>query len=56
VPPTPQAFAAAFEAIPANGRPPLPETRRKAESFSIERQIDRMQALYESLRRPARIA
>jgi 1,2-diacylglycerol 3-alpha-glucosyltransferase len=56
VPPTPQAFAAAFGAIPAHGRPPLPETRRKAESFSIERQIDGMQALYESLRRPARIA
>jgi glycosyltransferase involved in cell wall biosynthesis len=55
VPPTPEAFAGAFAAIPEAGAP-SPEARRKAESFSIDRQIDRMQALYESLRQPARIA
>jgi glycosyltransferase involved in cell wall biosynthesis len=56
VPPTTQAFAAALAAVPRDRRFALPEAQRKAESFSIERQIDRIQALYESLRRPARIA
>ncbi|HMF29588.1 MAG TPA: glycosyltransferase [Candidatus Cybelea sp.] len=55
VPPAPQAFAAALAAIPLGGLA-LTEARRTAESFSIERQIDRMQALYASLGRPARIA
>jgi glycosyltransferase involved in cell wall biosynthesis len=56
VPPAPEAFAAAFAAVLVAGRQSRPETRRKAESFSIERQVERMEALYESLREPARIA
>ncbi len=56
VPPTPQAFADALAAIPPSGGRRLARARHTAESFSIERQLDRMQALYESLQRPARIA
>jgi glycosyltransferase involved in cell wall biosynthesis len=55
VPPAPEAFAAALAVIPA-GRPASAAARHKAESFSIDRQLDRMQDLYASLRRPARIA
>ncbi|HLX26607.1 MAG TPA: glycosyltransferase [Candidatus Cybelea sp.] len=55
VPPAPEAFAAALKAIPPRGRFTL-QARRKAESFSLDRQIDRIQALYGSLRRPACIA
>jgi 1,2-diacylglycerol 3-alpha-glucosyltransferase len=55
VAPTAQAFGEAFRtAAGTNGRPR--EARAAALRFSIERQIERMQALYESLLRPARIA
>ncbi len=56
VAPTPEAFANAFHTILAENRPGARETRSAALRFSIERQVDRMQALYESLVRPARIA
>lgn len=55
VPPAPEAFAAALAVIPA-GPPASAAARHKAESFSIDRQLDRMQDLYASLGRPARIA
>ena len=55
VPAAPEAFAAALAVIPA-GRPASAAARDKAESFSIDRQLDRMEDLYSSLRRPARIA
>jgi glycosyltransferase involved in cell wall biosynthesis len=56
VAPSPQAFADALQAIPAEGRLERAGARRRAESFSVDRQLDLIQALYESLRRPARIA
>lgn len=56
VAPSPEAFGAALKAIPREGRPEPAGARRRAESFSVERQLNRMEMLYESLRRPARIA
>ncbi len=55
VDPTAEAFAEAFHAM-TNGSPDAQEARAAALPFSIERQLDRMQTLYESLVRPARIA
>ena len=56
VAPSAEAFSAALRAIPPEGRLERAGARRRAESFSVDRQLDLMQALYESLRRPARIA
>jgi glycosyltransferase involved in cell wall biosynthesis len=56
VPPLSQAFAAAFAAIPPAGGFSVSTVRRKAEAFSLERQTDRILALYQSLRQPAWIA
>ena len=57
VPSTAQAFAQAFGRV---GNVPDPAraavAREAAKRFSIEEQIDRTLALYESLVRPARIA
>jgi 1,2-diacylglycerol 3-alpha-glucosyltransferase len=55
VPPTPEAFAAAFVGAPA---PPeiARAARHAAQRFSIDIQLDRMLGLYESLVQPARIA
>jgi len=55
VQPTAHAFAEALAAIPAEAGE-HPARARRADTFSIAHQTDRMQALYESLRRPARIA
>jgi glycosyltransferase involved in cell wall biosynthesis len=57
VPPEAGAFAAAFKAVPSEPDPhSATAARDAAERFSIERQISRTLALYESLTRPARIA
>lgn len=56
VPPAPGPFAEALAAIPPAGGFSLSKARRKAESFSLERQIDRIEGLYGSLLRPACIA
>ncbi|HEY6450653.1 MAG TPA: glycosyltransferase [Candidatus Cybelea sp.] len=56
VDPTMEAFAEAFQPVPNWGLSHAREARTAALAFSIERQVDRMQALYESLVRPARIA
>ncbi len=56
VAPTPEAFAAALRRVSLGTRPEAAEARRVALRFSIERQVDRMQTLYENLVRPARIA
>lgn len=56
IPPTPEAFAEAFRRMAATDPPDAREPRRAALQFSIGLQIDRMEALYESLVRPARIA
>ncbi|MFY9737630.1 MAG: glycosyltransferase, partial [Candidatus Cybelea sp.] len=57
VPSTAQAFAYAFGRVGSVSEPPrAAEARRAAERFSIQEQIDRTLALYESLLRPARIA
>jgi 1,2-diacylglycerol 3-alpha-glucosyltransferase len=55
VPPNAGAFAAAFRSLPL-ARGPDPKARRAALSFAVERQIDHMQILYESLLKQARIA
>ena len=56
VDPTAEAFAEAFQPMANGSRSDAREARTAALAFSIERQVDRMQALYESLVRPARIA
>ena len=56
VAPTPEAFAAALRRVSPGNRPEAAEARQAALRFSIERQVDRIQALYESLVRPVRIA
>jgi 1,2-diacylglycerol 3-alpha-glucosyltransferase len=56
VPPTAESFAQAFRGVAAGFRQSDRTARRAALRFSIEGQIDGMQALYESLIRPARIA
>lgn len=56
VPPTADAFARAFTGIPPRTESHALAMRREAERFSIDRQIDGMQALYESLIGAARIA
>ncbi len=56
VDPTTEAFAEAFQPPPNGSRSDAREARTAALAFSIERQVDRMQAIYESLVRPARIA
>lgn len=56
VPATTEAFAAALAAIPPAARFAPTKARRRADSFSLERQVDRIVALYGSLRRPACIA
>lgn len=53
---TPAAFAEAFAGIPSRTESRAAATRQAAEPFSIGRQIDCMQALYQSLVRPAAIA
>jgi 1,2-diacylglycerol 3-alpha-glucosyltransferase len=53
---TPAAFAQAFAGIPLRADSRALTTRRAAERFSIDRQIDSMQAIYQSLVSPARIA
>jgi 1,2-diacylglycerol 3-alpha-glucosyltransferase len=55
VPPTAGAFAAAFARLLPAPEPDL-VARRAALRFAIERQIDRMEVLYESLLRQVRIA
>jgi len=53
IPATAGAFAAAFLAIPAVADPAFAaRARRAATRFEIDAQIDRMEALYESLLRP----
>jgi 1,2-diacylglycerol 3-alpha-glucosyltransferase len=55
VAPTPEAFARAFRSL--GEHPGQPDAaRRAAERFSLETQTDRTLALYDSLRKPARIA
>jgi len=57
VSPTPQAFASAFSDVsPELAAAGAAAARAAAAPFSIEVQIDRMEGLYESLVRPARIA
>ena len=56
VSPTAQGFAQAFRTIPFGSRPDAAKARGVASLFSIERQVDCMQALYASLVQPARIA
>jgi glycosyltransferase involved in cell wall biosynthesis len=57
VPPTAQAFADAFTLVPSLPEPArAAAARQAAKRFSIQDQIDRTLALYESLIRPARIA
>jgi glycosyltransferase involved in cell wall biosynthesis len=57
VPPTAQAFADAFAQVPSLPEPArAAAARQAAKRFSIQDQIDRTLALYESLIRPARIA
>lgn len=57
VAPTPEAFARAFLAV-RRGRDPQAAVlaKKAAERFSVDGQLDRILALYESLVRPARIA
>lgn len=57
VPPTPEAFGAALDAVVFGGSPESAAAARAAATrFSLETQLDRTLALYESLSRPARIA
>ncbi len=56
VDPTPEAFAEAFQTMANGSRSDGREARSASLAFSIERQVDRMQALYESLVSAARIA
>jgi 1,2-diacylglycerol 3-alpha-glucosyltransferase len=56
VSPTAEAFADALRDISTRSHPDAGEARRVASRFSIERQVDRMQSLYQNLLRPARIA
>ena len=57
VPPTPAAFARAFSAVPVErDAEAAAQARSAAQRFSVDRQIDRMLAVYGSLVRPARIA
>jgi hypothetical protein len=57
IPPTPQAFARAFLEVPdRRDTQAIALAKKAAERFSIDGQLDRMIALYESLLRPARIA
>jgi 1,2-diacylglycerol 3-alpha-glucosyltransferase len=56
VSPTAEAFAEALRGVAAGRRRDDRAARRAALQFSIEGQIEGMQALYESLIRPARIA
>jgi 1,2-diacylglycerol 3-alpha-glucosyltransferase len=55
IPATSGAFAAAFGSVPPAAEPD-PTARRAALRFTIDRQIDCMETLYESLVREARIA
>src|SRR5579863_2831778 len=45
VAPSAPAFAAAFTTIPRGGLRTFPEARRRGEAFSLDRQLDRMEAL-----------
>ncbi len=55
--PSPEAFAAAFRAVRVPADPTLADAARVvAERFSLERHVDRMVTIYESLVRPARSA
>jgi glycosyltransferase involved in cell wall biosynthesis len=56
VPSTPGAFAEAFRTIPASAARRSQDARAAALRFSIDVQVDRMERLYESLRRIARTA
>jgi 1,2-diacylglycerol 3-alpha-glucosyltransferase len=56
VPPSADAFADAFRRVPAGGNPDAAAARRAALRFSIDVQTERMESLYSSLIRPARIA
>lgn len=56
VPPAPEALAAAVQAVVTEESPVASTAKRVALSFSIDLQIERMQALYESLLHEARIA
>jgi glycosyltransferase involved in cell wall biosynthesis len=55
IPPEPEAFGRAFARVGA-APPAADEARRAAQRFSIDAQIDSMEALYASLIAPARIA
>lgn len=53
----PEAFAAAFRRVPRPRRNDAADAaRRRAETFSLDRHVDGVVALYESLARPARSA
>jgi len=56
VPSLPEAFAAAFADVTNEPYAGVETARSAAQRFSIETQLDRMEALYQSLLRPARIA
>jgi 1,2-diacylglycerol 3-alpha-glucosyltransferase len=54
--PNPEALAVALRQLAAGVATEAGETREAARRFSIEAQLDRMEALYESLAKPAKIA
>lgn len=56
VPASVQGFADAFQHVLRGARPSAAAAQRAAANFTIDRQIDMIEALYKSLVRPARIA
>jgi len=56
VAPTAHGFSRAMATVPPRGAADVQAIRRRAEAFSLDAQVDRVLALYESLLRPAQIA